>query len=244
MLKKRLLLAGAVLLSGYFVFIIFYAHPESKSDAVCTKLNIEIKNSTENMYLGINEITQILHKAGIDPVGKVLSEIDAGNIETVLKKNSLIKRAECYKTINGTVNVKVYQRTPILRVMTNNGNYYIDSEAKKMPVPNNFSACLPVATGFIDDDFAQNELYRFTLFLQKNKFWNMQIEQIHVNPNKDIELTPRVGNHQILLGQIENCEENLSKLKLFYEKVLNRMGWNRYSKINLKYKNQIVCTRI
>ncbi|MDR1436585.1 MAG: cell division protein FtsQ, partial [Candidatus Symbiothrix sp.] len=67
--------------------------------------------------------------------------------------------------------------------------------------------------------------------------------QIYVAPNKDIELTPRVGNHQIILGKLEDCEEHLEKLKVFYEKILNKVGWNKYSKINLKYKNQIVCTR-
>jgi cell division protein FtsQ len=52
-----------------------------------------------------------------------------------------------------------------------------------------------------------------------------------------------VGNHRILLGQIEYYRENLEKLKLFYEKGLNQMGWNQYSIINLKYKNQVVCTK-
>jgi cell division protein FtsQ len=34
----------------------------------------------------------------------------------------------------------------------------------------------------------------------------------------------------------------LENLKLFYQKALPKVGWERYSSINLKYKNQIVCT--
>jgi cell division protein FtsQ len=113
-----------------------------------------------------------------------------------------------------------------------------------MPVPNNFSAYVPIATGYIEESYAKQQLYEFALFLQKDKFWNSQIEQIYVAPNSDIELIPRVGNHQIILGKIEDYTENLTKLKVFYEKGLNNVGWNKYSKINLKYKNQVVCTKI
>jgi cell division protein FtsQ len=58
-----------------------------------------------------------------------------------------------------------------------------------------------------------------------------------------VELTPTVGNHQIILGKIADYRENLNKLQLFYEKGLAEVGWNRYSVINLKYKNQVVCTK-
>ncbi|MDR3267157.1 MAG: hypothetical protein LBT24_06285, partial [Tannerella sp.] len=68
-----------------------------------------------------------------------------------------------------------------------------------------------------------------------------QIAQIYVAQNQDIELSPTVGNHQIILGKISDYRENLDKLQLFYEKGLNKVGWNKYSVINLKYKNQVVC---
>ena len=45
------------------------------------------------------------------------------------------------------------------------------------------------------------DLYKFGVFLQKNSFWNAQIEQIHVLPGRNIELVPRVGDHIIYLGK-------------------------------------------
>jgi cell division protein FtsQ len=32
-------------------------------------------------------------------------------------------------------------------------------------------------------------------------------------------------------------------LMTFYKEGLNKVGWNAYLTINLKYKNQIVCTK-
>ena len=67
--------------------------------------------------------------------------------------------------------------------------------------------------------------------------------QLHINENKEVELIPRVGNHVILLGGEEEMEEKFEKLLLFYQKGIQQTGWNKYSIINLKYKNQLVCVK-
>ena len=64
-----------------------------------------------------------------------------------------------------------------------------------------------------------------------------------MHPDQEVELVPRVGNHRIMLGTLEGFEEQLAYLKLFYEQAIPKMGWEKYSMINLKYKNQIVCTK-
>lgn len=243
MLKNVSILSLTILLLVYFGLALVYPGSKENKEHLCTEMQVEIKQEEENQYIAEKDINRILQQSGLHPVGKNLPEINTGQIESALEANDLIRRAECYKTVNGRVKLKIYQRTPLLRVIANKGNYYIDAEGEKMPVPANFSAYVPVATGFIEDDFARTELFRFSQFLRKNKFWNAQIEQIYVAPNCDIELTPRVGSHQIILGKIGDYEENLDKLKLFYEKGLNKVGWNKYSKINLKYKNQVVCTK-
>ena len=56
-------------------------------------------------------------------------------------------------------------------------------------------------------------------------------------------MVPRVGEHIVFLGKIDNFEEKLAKLKLFYEKALNQVGWNKYSRISLEFNNQIICTK-
>ena len=50
----------------------------------------------------------------------------------------------------------------------------------------------------------------------------------------------RVGE-QIEFGKINNINEKFKKLMLYYEKG-NKQN-KEYTKLNLKYKNQIVCTK-
>jgi cell division protein FtsQ len=243
MLKKILFATVAVLLLAYLLFAVFYVNPQIKSDWICKELRIDIMDTLNRHFVTENEIINLLANAGLSPVGKDLATVSMSEIEEKLKENRLIKQAECFKTINGVVRIRIHQRIPVLRVFSAGESYYIDSEGEKMPVPVNFSAYLPVASGYIDEEYATEQLYEFALFLQQDRFWNSQIRQIYIAPNGDVELTPAVGNHQIILGRMENYRENLDKLRLFYEKGLSKVGWNRYSVINLKFENQVVGTK-
>ena len=88
-----------------------------------------------------------------------------------------------------------------------------------------------------------NDLFKLAQFINQNEFWKAQVSHIYVNQQEDIELSPRVGHHNIIFGSVDNMEEKFDKLDLFYKKGLNRTGWNQYETINLKFKNQVVCTK-
>ena len=137
--------------------------------------------------------------------------------------------------------IGIMQATPDMR--RSMSNYYIDNIGSMMPLSRHYVAHVLVASGYVEKEFAKNELYKFALYLQDNEFWNDQIEQIYVDADKNVELIPRVGNHRIILGSFDNFPEKLDNLKLFYEQAIPKVGWEKYSTINLKYKNQIVCTK-
>jgi cell division protein FtsQ len=80
-------------------------------------------------------------------------------------------------------------------------------------------------------------------YINSDPFLKSQIIQLYIKENKEIELIPRVGNHNILLGKINGYEEKFKKLKLFYSEGVKQTGWNNYKEINLKFKDQIVCVK-
>jgi len=242
MFKKNLFISIAVILSAYLFCSVFYVDSDSNKSKICNKLRVDLVYPPARDCLTENDIITAIAKAGLSPVGKEISTIRIAAIEEKLKENELIKRVECYKTVDGTVRIKVYQRVPILRVFSTSGDYYVDNNGEKMPIPVHFAAYVPVASGSFAFEYAQKQLYEFALFLEQDKFWNSQIKQIYVAPDGNVELTPAVGDHQIILGKMEDYKENLDKLRLFYEKGLSKVGWNKYSVINLKFKNQVVCT--
>ncbi|GHU91698.1 cell division protein FtsQ [Bacteroidia bacterium] len=243
MIKKIALISLALLLLLYIFFAIFVLNPNAGT-GVCKDLEVVVKDTLDRHFIESKDVAILLRNTGLSPIGRKLTEINTGVIEEKLRENKLIKNVECYKTPQGNIKIEISQKIPILRIFSTTGSYYIDSEGGIMPLPASvFASYVPVATGYIDKDFAATKLYKFALFLHDNKFWDNQIEQVYITPNQDVEITPRVGNHQIILGKLENYTENLEKLRIFYEKGLDKIGWNRYSVINLKFENQIVCTR-
>ena len=79
--------------------------------------------------------------------------------------------------------------------------------------------------------------------MQQNPFWDAQIEQIYICADQTVELVPRVGDHLIYLGELKDYDRKLDRLKEFYQKALNKVGWNKYSRINVEFDNQIICTK-
>jgi len=242
-LKVILILLGILAIISYLVFSVI-SFSGRNSERVCKDLIINIKDSTELGFINEKAIALILRKENLNPIGKTMREINTATIEKTLLKHPVIRRVESFKTSSGNIRIDIWQRKPMFRIMMNNGdNYYIDFERKKLPLSNEFVAYVPIVTGTASKDFITNELFDFVDFLRRDRFWNSQIVQIHVNSNKEIELTPRVGNHIILLGTLENYRDKLKNLLTLYQNALNTAGWNQYSRIDLRYRNQIIATK-
>lgn len=64
-----------------------------------------------------------------------------------------------------------------------------------------------------------------------------------MNKSGDMELIPRIGSHTIIFGKAEDIDIKFRKLKAMY-RVFNKIGWNLYKSINLKFKDQVICTKL
>jgi cell division protein FtsQ len=160
------------------------------------------------------------------------------------------------------LSIKVHQRTPVVRVIAYNGaGYYMDKDGYIMPASRKFTPYLLVANGsfFVGDQFKRSacldsiadknfyrpwfELLELAHFINASTFWSSQIVQLYLNTNQDFEIIPRVGAHQIILGRAEGYETKFSNLEILYDEGLKKEGWNNYQKIDLRFKNQVICTK-
>ena len=242
MIKKIFILLFLMLITVYLVIAVttFNAKPEEQT---CEGMELVINDSIDYGFITPKEVLRVLTKEKISPIGKKMGEINTRLLEDALKQHPLIGEVECYRIPNGKVGIEVTQRIPLLRIMATNGeNYYLDDKGVTMPTANN-AANVAVATGYIDKGFAQNELFELGMFLRENPFWNAQIQQINLTESKELDLVPRLGDHIIFIGKPGNYEKKFERLKTFYKKGLNQVGWNKYSRISLEFENQIICTK-
>lgn len=215
--------------------------PDDK--AVCRQVDIVVDDSTKAGFIQVDEVVRILKSKHLYPEGKRIDFVDSRKIEQTLLENPFIENVLCYKTAADGLRIEVSQRLPVMRVMSDSGgNYYIDRNGRVMPQLN-YPADLVVATGNVTPAYARTHLVPIGKLLQNDSFWNDQIVQIHVDRQGNLELVPRVGDHLVYMGSPSGFRRKLNHLKIFYEKVLNKVGWNKYSLISLEFDNQIICKK-
>ncbi len=237
-------------LSGLIVLMSFIEH--EKSAQQCTDVKVYIPGN--QTFVNRQEIDRILWSVGGQLKGKDLTTINTQNLEDAIKMNAFIRTAKVYADMNGVIRVRIEQREPVLRVINiKNQDFYIDQDGMKIPVSPNFTAQVLVANGNITEDLESKvrglrtpmakDLFKLAKFIQQDTLWSEQIEQIYVNANSEIQLVPRVGDHQIIIGDADSLERKFKNLLLFYKKAMPKVGWNTYKTINVKYLNQIICKK-
>jgi cell division protein FtsQ len=239
---------------------------KSEKEIIANTLSITIHNNEENLFLSERDVKQYFNDRGDTLLSAKYRHINIPQLEKALNAHPAIENAEVSADMNGEIKIDITQRTPVVRVINKNGeSYYIDSQSKLMPLSDNYSARVIIANGEITEPYSRR--YEFSVEqIKKNKLFSEVsllddildvsnyinqdsslthlIHQIYVNKDKELELFPAIGNHKIVFGPGTNIAEKFNKLKLFYREGLNKTdSWTKYSIINLKYKNLVVCTK-
>ena len=80
-------------------------------------------------------------------------------------------------------------------------------------------------------------------YIVANPFWMAQVAQMNITPERNFEMIPVVGNHQVKMGAGEQIDKQFGRLMIFYKEVLSKTGFDRYKIIDVQYKGQVVASR-
>lgn len=233
---KILILLGV---AAYLVFALTTFNKPSEP-VRCQGVDISI---TDTSFINVDEVRQILTDNKLVPEGKLFDDIPLAEIESCLVASPYVSKATCHQTPEAHMAILLTPRKPILHVLNNAGeDFYIDNSGGTMP-RRDHTCDLLVMTGNVPRKTAPALYSNLGTIIQTDTFWNHRIEEIHVDADGELQLTPRVGNHIIILGDTADIPDKLRRLRIFYEKAIGHAGWNRYKTISLKYDNQIVCTK-
>ncbi len=248
MFLKLFKIAGIFLLMAFIVVTLAFTSGESK-DILCRDIEVSFNNS-DQIHVSKNDVMRRIKAADNQLLKKTLDKINSDIIEKEVEKLQAIKEAEVYKIIvkdttsyKGVLVVKVKHRKPVVRIISDNGSYFLDKEGNRIPVSSGYTANVLVVTGSLSEKYATEEMLPFVLYIENNAFWNAQIEQIHVENDGDVLLSPLVGDQIIEMGSLDDYAGKLRKMRAFYDQVLVKNNWNKYKRISLKYNNQVVAKK-
>lgn len=256
-MKKYIIIVIDIALAVYLVLAITAFNKPEQLVKKCTKVDINIADESTFGFLDAKEIKSILEKHGIYPLEQDLSSISPRRIEETLRKSPFVNTAQCCKTTDGHVLLSITQRSPVVRIKSNNGDdYYIDENGGILP-NSKYTSDLIIVTGYVSRPFAQRYISIMANTIMQSELWSNQIVQINVLKNQGIELVPRVGDHVVFLGYLPTSNSakkrqedvsayittKLDRLEKFYIHGLDSVGWNKYERIDLQYTNQIICKK-
>jgi cell division protein FtsQ len=256
----RKLLKILLIIPVLYLIIIPVFFAISANSRPCGGVVIDISDSSDYHFVTKRQLFNLAYANNYRIAGKPVKEVSASTIESRINVLRELKKAEVYITIDGLVHIYVEQRTPIMRVMPGDGgDFFVDEDGVVVRRRNLYNPRLHIVEGNVNISSAMlngisvldtaikhsilKDIYQLVNYINDDKFWSAQIDQIYVDSNDEIDLIPRVGNQMIHLGSAENYEGKLRNLQAFYDKVLPEVGWNKYSTINLEFKDQIVCKK-
>jgi cell division protein FtsQ len=192
-----------------------------------------LKNETVNKLL-------IENNANASSIRK--DGLDLNKLEQVLNAQEMIEKADVYVSIDGVLKAVVKQKTPIARVFNKNGSFYVDNEGGIMPLSANFTARVPLVSGEINKK-NNKDLFRLFKVIYDDAFLRKNIIGIAIMPNGSLLMQNRNYNYQIDFGGLINIEQKFQNYKAFFQKVSLDNTLDKYKKIDLRFTEQVVCTK-
>ncbi|GEM54424.1 cell division protein FtsQ [Flavobacterium branchiophilum NBRC 15030 = ATCC 35035] len=165
-----------------------------------------------------------------------------GDLESELNKNAIIEKADVFVSIDGKLKAKVKQKIPVVRVFDDNGSFYIDYQGTKMPLTSTYTARVPIFLGNLD--WKKNpEIVSVLKYIYDDDFLKKNITSIKLMPKNGLIMTNRNYNFDIEFGNAINIERKFKNYKAFFQKAISDSTIKKYNKINLKFTQQVVCTK-
>lgn len=244
---------------GLFLLGVLFTAIEYKLNSNSGELTVNIEPIDGKRFISENDIGELIKVTFYGETSKDIEDLLADEklkrinlkaLESLIDNYPWVLESDVYVDAQNNITVNIIQRKPLVRCFDEkNNSFYLDENGVRMPVSEHEAARVIVASGYFQDvkgtkaDSVYNvvdSLNKLVQFIQTDEFLTAQIEQIYVEKNGDFVLIPKVGNTELIFGDLDMMEDKFRRLKIFYKEAMPFEGWRKFKKLNLKYKKQVV----
>ncbi len=232
------------------VFLMLSLAIQMHKDASVTKIDVAIDPIGSGKYLiSKKEVVSLINReVGYDTERGSLKRVDVMQLEYMIDSDPRVMDSDIYVDKHLAIHVDIKQREPIIRVMGKQESYYLDTEGKYIPLSKSASIRVPVVTGEIDrfdaDYLAQTNnnhkaIYTLAKAINADEFLTALVEQITIDDNDELVIIPKMGRNKIKVGTIDNIDDKLYRLKIFYKKAISKYGIDKFAELDLQYEDRV-----
>ena len=253
---RYILSALSVILLGLLLSAVSFSVKQKRADIVCTGLDVIFADSLK--FVTAQDIGNFLDKQYGSYVGQKIDSVSLARIEKLLESKSAVLESEAWTTDDGLLHISITQRAPAVRFQQGTLGFYADESGFIFPTHKSYTAPVPCIKGSIpvtitpgfkgELESAQEkqwvlDVLALTRYMSKSKALIGKIEQMSVNADGDIIMTPVQGSETIVFGSPKQAEEKFSRLEKYYSHILPEKGEGYYKSVNVKYNGQIICRK-
>ena len=223
-------------------------------------LNTPVKSYNLDLQSGNSFVKESDVLADLEELCKAqkIGTVDMEAIGKRLKVNPWVESSAAHIGLDGTLNVSIAEHLPALRVFGYNGqSAYITSDGLLLPPRQNHTPHLLIASGnFSFEDGQARQLCdtvasdlnligakKLNEAIGRNGFVKSCIGQVFCNSGNEFEIVANGIDARIIVGDTTILDDKLRRLETFMKHKMGSNEIKEYKKINLKFKNQIVCTK-
>lgn len=232
-----------------FVFLLSTSI-ENFSNTKINSVDIEIDDVTGNHFLTSESVESFVKEYfRTDNLDLTIGELNLKDLEWVLEAHPYIESSDLFVDNAGNLIIKVQQKYPIVRVISNDGeNYYLSNLGDRMPFSDKYTARVPIVTGRYYDTTAESESEALNTAFELAKRINAHpvmdalVEQIHFAENDEIYIIPKVGSFKIRLGDSNNLDDKIKQILAFYKKQVS-IASNEYETLDVSVVNPVYASK-
>lgn len=226
----------------FALVVLLYSFSIKRNEARQTKKTVVEFVNNSSLFVSHEAVNKLLIENGqqLKTIGQ--DKLVLNKLENLLNKHDMIEKSEVFVSIDGVLKATVFQRTPIARVFNEEGSFYIDSKGNRMPLSSMQTARLPIVVGEIDDN-NKKQMHDVLWLIYNDEFLKKNITGIEIMPSGSLRMKNRNYDYDIEFGKIIEIERKFDNYKAFFQKAVQDTLIDSYKVINLKFTQQVVCTK-
>ena len=223
-----------VILFGFLLSFSLKRFNEKPMEKVTIKL-AQTKNPV--YFIDEKDVKEMVKKS--NPTKKI-GDINIPELEKKLNQLPAVDSANVYLNLNGNLNLDIKQRVPAFRLNKDDRDFYVDEKGVEFPISKNYSFPCMLVMGNVK----KSEYVKLAELISK-------IDNDDFSKKYFIGIAKKKGNYELLtnegyfkveIGDLEKIDLKVKGFKAFVEKYLIHQNPEKYTKVSVKYDNQIVTT--
>lgn len=226
-----------------FALVIFlYSFTSNRNSHRKLKKSEVIFVGQNNNFVKQESVNKLLIENSSDVKTIEKSDLNLNKLENSINAHPMIQKSEVFVSVDGVLKAVVQQKTPVARVVDEQGSFYIDYEGNTMPLSDNYTARVPLISG---ENNVKNKkkLSEVLKMIYDDEFLKKNIIGIQVLSDESLLMANRNFDYQIDFGRMLNEEQKFKNYKAFFQKAVLDSTLYKYKKISLRFTHQVVCTK-